>query len=134
MPEIKENLNIILEVNNHLVKEEDLSSKQTTSNQVMSRHITNDLINQFETNTNINYKNKLIERAIHWCLVNGFVVVPKYIHSNDLMCVTYLPFTLFPTPFKRTDVNQVMNLQPDINLLVSRIASSTQIIEKSLDK
>ena len=102
----------------------------------LKRNLINDLITKFDSDKSrdSNEKNKLVEKAIQWCLVNGFVVVPKYLKPTDLMCVTYLPFTLFPTPFKKNDFDKVIKLQPDINLLVSKIASSHQLIEKSLDK
>lgn len=102
----------------------------------LKRNVINDLITKFDSDKSrdSNEKNKLVEKAIQWCLVNGFVVVPKYLKPTDLMCVTYLPFTLFPTPFKKNDFDKVIKLQPDINLLVSKIASSHQLIEKSLDK
>lgn len=135
MPEKKANQNVILDTN--LQENTNLinSVKQQQTSMTTSRAILNKLVDEFESNTSLDpqTRNRLVERAIHWCLVNGFVVVPKHVHSSDLMCVTYLPFTLFPTPFRRGDFEQVIRLQPEINLLVSSIASSAQLIEKSLD-
>jgi hypothetical protein len=78
--------------------------------------------------------NKIIESAIHWSLVNGFVIVPKDRDETDLMVCTYLPFTLCPTPIRKRYFDQVMNLQPDINLLVNKIANSPQMVKTALEK
>ena len=104
---------------------------------VANRCISNPAANQFDqttANQSTSQRNKLVQRAVHWCLVTGFVVVPKQIRNEDALCVTYLPFTLMPTPFKRADFKQVFDLQPHINLLVSQLASSFSVIEKALDK
>ena len=78
---------------------------------------------------------KLVERAIHWCLVNGFVMVPKECARDGRgLVVTYLPFNLFPTGFKRHDFNQVIDLQSRINDLVYKIASSPSRLESALEK
>ncbi len=50
------------------------------------------------------------------------------------MVVSYLPFTLFPTPFKRAYYEQVFNLQPDINNLIYKIANSPDVIERNFKK
>ena len=64
----------------------------------------------------------------------GFVIVPKERKLNDSLVVTYLPFTLFPTPFKRIYYEQVFNLQPDINQLVYKLANSPLILERAFEK
>ena len=59
---------------------------------VQSRQISNPIVSKFEQHTakvSPSQRNKLVERAVHWCLVNGFAMVPKHIKSSDLMCVTY---------------------------------------------
>jgi hypothetical protein len=78
--------------------------------------------------------NKIIESAIHWSLVNGFVIVPKDRSETDLMVCTYLPFTLCPTPIRKSYFDQVMSLQPDINLLVNKIANSPELMKTALEK
>ena len=78
--------------------------------------------------------NKIVESAIHWSLVNGFVIVPKERSETDLMVCTYLPFTLCPTPIKKSYFEQVLHLQPHINSLVYRIANSHQTMKTALEK
>jgi hypothetical protein len=132
MPE--KDLNGSLETANHVLIKNMEPLKLPV---VVSRQISNTIVSRFEQDTandSHSQRNKLVERAVHWCLVNGFVMVPKHIKSNDLMCVTYLPFTLFPTPFRRADLKQVFDLQPQINMLVSKIASSSRLIENALGK
>jgi glutathione synthase len=77
--------------------------------------------------------NRIVESAIHWALVNGFVVVPKGRAETDLMVATYLPFTLCPTPLKQTYFRQVFDLQPNINQLVYKIANSPDIMERAFE-
>ena len=67
---------------------------------------------------------KIIQNAVHWSLVNGFVIVPTYLNSMDMISVTHLPFTLFPTPFKREHFNKVWNLQPTLSEIVYKLAKS----------
>ena len=78
--------------------------------------------------------NKIVEAAIHWSLVNGFVIVPKERSETDLMVCTYLPFTLCPTPIKKSYFEQVLHLQPHINSLVYKIANSHQTMKTALEK
>lgn len=67
---------------------------------------------------------KIVQNAVHWSLVNGFVVVPNYLNSLDMMSVTHLPFTLFPTPFKREPYNKIWDIQPTVSDVVFNIAKS----------
>ena len=78
--------------------------------------------------------NKIVEAAIHWSLVNGFVIVPKERSETDLMVCTYLPFTLCPTPIKKSYFEQVLHLQPHINTLVYKMANSYQTMKTALEK
>lgn len=88
-----------------------------------------------DTGSDAERMRKLVERAIHWCLVNGFVMVPKECARDGRgLVVTYLPFNLFPTGFKRHDFNQVIDIQPRINDLVYKIASSPSRLESALEK
>ena len=83
MPE--KDLNGSLEAVNHTSEPLKLSI-------VQSRQISNPIVSKFEQHTakdSPSQRNKLVERAVHWCLVNGFAMVPKHIKSSDLMCVTY---------------------------------------------
>ena len=50
------------------------------------------------------------------------------------MVVTYLPFTLFPTPFKRADFEQVTELQPHVNELMHKISNLEDFMDKSFKK
>jgi hypothetical protein len=50
------------------------------------------------------------------------------------MNVTYLPFTLFPTPFKRSNFENAFDLQVHINDLIYNLASSPSILEKAFEK
>ena len=77
---------------------------------------------------------RLVERAVHWCLVNGFVVVPREHAARAPSVVTYLPFNLFPTPFARDHYRQVCHLQPRLNELVHKLASEPARLEAALDK
>lgn len=67
---------------------------------------------------------KIVQNAVHWSLVNGFVVVPNYLNSLDMMSVTHLPFTLFPTPFEREPYNKIWDIQPIVSDVVFNIAKS----------
>lgn len=95
----------------------------------------NELVDSFELSSNNNEDEsnikKLIERAEHWCLVNGFVAIPKDRKLNELMHVSYLPFTLFPSPFSKIHFEQVFKLQPNINNLISNISNSAETLEKN---
>ncbi|RNA00504.1 glutathione synthetase-like isoform X2 [Brachionus plicatilis] len=100
------------------------------------RFITNNLVNRLEeklTSSKLEqFKiNKIIENAIHWCLVNGFVLVPKSRKQEELMVVTYLPFTLFPTPFNKNHFEQVIDLQPHVNELINKISNNDDFMQKS---
>lgn len=50
------------------------------------------------------------------------------------MVVTYLPFTLFPTPFKKAHFQQVIDLQPHVNELFNKISTNVDFMQKSFEK
>lgn len=50
------------------------------------------------------------------------------------MVVTYLPFTLFPTPFKKSHFQQVIDLQPQINEIFNKISTNYEFMQKSFEK
>ena len=112
----------------------DLKILNNNSNR---KYVLNELVNQLEINVmNENKReilkvNRIVENAIHWALTNGFVLVPRERSETDLMIVTYMPFTLYPSPFKRAHFEKVYKLQPHINELMYKIASSTQILERA---
>lgn len=66
--------------------------------------------------------------------LKGFVLVPKERKINDLMIVSYLPFTLFPTIFKRKHFDKAYHLQPHINELMYKLSKSEDILEKAFEK
>ena len=110
----------------------------TTNEETVSSH-KNDLIEKLDdfyaqSAFNKLKLNKIVESAIHWSLVNGFVVVPKERTENELMVCTHLPFTLCPTPIRRGYFQQVLALQPDINQLVYKIAKSPEFMKKAFEK
>lgn len=76
-------------------------------------------------------QNKIVQNAIHWALVNGFIVVPRGLNDQDLMAVTYLPFTLYPTTFRRKAYQKIDKLQPEINTLMYKIANSHKYMENN---
>jgi hypothetical protein len=61
--------------------------------------------------------------------IKGFVLVPRDRKQTDLMVVTHIPFTLYPSPFKRAHFEKITNLQPNINDLVYKIANNTDFME-----
>jgi len=113
-----------------------LNPKYTNSNMQLMNELSTQTINDMLDGDEIDtYKqtrlNKIVQNAIHWCLVSGFIVVPKGLTSSDLMTVTHLPFTLYPTPFKRKTYQKVVDLQPEINELMYKIANSKMYMEKN---
>lgn len=66
--------------------------------------------------------------------IKGFVIVPKDFKETDLPVCTFLPFTLTPTPLKREYFQQILDLQPKINQLIYKIASSPFLLQKALGK
>ena len=81
-----------------------------------------------------NKNNQLIQDAIHWALVNGFVVVPKSLTASDEMCITYMPFTLYPTPYCRKHFETVTTLQPTVNEITYKIAKSESFMKNIFQK
>lgn len=77
--------------------------------------------------------NRVLENAIHWCLVNGFVLVPKDRQLTEKLVVTYLPFTFLPSVIEREHFNQVVNLQPHINQVVYKLANSPDFLENAFE-
>lgn len=77
--------------------------------------------------------NRVLENAIHWCLVNGFVLVPKDRQLSEKLVVTYLPFTFLPSVIEREHFNQVANLQPHINQVVYKLANSPDFLETAFE-
>jgi hypothetical protein len=61
------------------------------------------------------------------------VSIPKDRKQTDPMYVSYLPFTLFPTPFRRSHFEQVFDLQPHINNLINKLSKSSDILEKNFE-
>jgi hypothetical protein len=55
--------------------------------------------------------------------------VPKTRLETDLMVVTHMPFTLYPSPFKKSHYEKVFKLQLHINELVHRLATSKETLE-----
>ena len=104
----------------------------------ISPNLFNELAVQLEKNLSDKKEvlkiNRIIENAIHWALVNGFVFIPKGRLETDLMVVTHMPFTLYPSPFKRAHFENVVKLQPQINELVYRIATTPSTLEKAFEK
>lgn len=93
--------------------------------------ITNEIVSMtmldYESNVSSYNKiriEKVVQNAVHWSLVNGFVLVPSYLNSLDMMSVTHLPFTLFPTPFKREPYNKIWDIQPTVSDVVFKVAKS----------
>lgn len=76
--------------------------------------------------------NNLVERAIHWALTNGFVLVPKGRPATELPVVSFMPFTIVPTPLERRHFDQICSLQPHVNELVRRLATSTDTLREAL--
>jgi hypothetical protein len=78
------------------------------------------------------------------CLINikikfrynclGFVLVPKTRLESDLMVVTYMPFTLYPSPFRRVLYEKAYKLQPHINELVHKLATSKETLELAFEE
>ncbi|CAF0731917.1 unnamed protein product [Brachionus calyciflorus] len=123
-----------MEINHSLLQNGDVQNglKSALKRNLLINYLVEELDEKIKSSNLEVFKiNKIIENAIHWCLVNGFVLVPKSRKEEDIMVVTYLPFTLFPTPFKRTHFEQVMNLQTQINELVFKISNSDDFMEKS---
>lgn len=112
-----------------------MKSSQTNNKPV----IHNELVSQLEASLakdslRVNQLNRIVENAIHWSLVNGFVLVPKDRKETDLMVVSYIPFTLFPSPIRRVLYDKVCNLQPKINRLMNKLANSEAIMRRALDE
>jgi hypothetical protein len=76
--------------------------------------------------------NNLIQRAIHWCMMSGFNAIPRTWTENDPIIVSFMPFTLFPSPLSRKHFDQIMNVQPHINKMVFKLARRPDLLEKAL--
>lgn len=63
------------------------------------------------------------------CL-HGFLVRPKEPKNSEL--VTYLPFTLFPTPIQRAAYYQAIEVQNHYNTLMDRVSQDTDFLEEAL--
>lgn len=103
-----------------------------TTNKLVQESFTfsNDSTDPYEK---VRYK-KVIQNAIHWCLVNGFLVVPRELKPTDPLSITYFPFTLYPSPLLSKHYDLVMNLQPTINDITYKIGSSINLMEKNFKK
>jgi len=96
----------------------------------LATQIIYDLLNTNETDTFKQIRlNKIVQSAVDWCLVNGLIVIPRGLTSSDLMTVTHLPFTLYPTPFKQHTYEKIANLQPEINQLMYKMANNHKYLE-----
>ena len=61
-------------------------TKQVLNRKIVSNYLTDDLDNKISTSKLELFKiNKVIENAIHWCLVNGKIVLVFKYYSNYLM-------------------------------------------------
>ncbi|KXN73261.1 glutathione synthase [Conidiobolus coronatus NRRL 28638] len=81
----------------------------------------------------------LINKATHWAIANGLVVVPPSVDSCDFQgktpyLVTPAPFALYPTPFPRTQYDLAVNIQPLFNKLVHNIANNLEFLEEKAKK
>uniref|UniRef100_A0A0A9YXE9 Glutathione synthetase n=1 Tax=Lygus hesperus TaxID=30085 RepID=A0A0A9YXE9_LYGHE len=71
-----------------------------------------------------------VEKAKDWGLMHGVAIRPfDTMNPNTL---TIAPHTLFPTPVPRKDFEELIRLQPALNLLMHKVAHDHKFLEQAL--
>ncbi|KAF7724278.1 hypothetical protein EC973_001179 [Apophysomyces ossiformis] len=74
--------------------------------------------------------------AIDWALAHGLVVRPtadKQIHFANASAVNHAPFTLYPSPFPRTEFEKAKGLQQSWNALIHKMSQDDDLIAEAME-
>ncbi|XP_030590524.1 glutathione synthetase-like [Archocentrus centrarchus] len=81
--------------------------------------------------TNPDKLNSFVDEAKDWALHHG-VIQRTCETPNSSEVVTYIPFTLFPTPVPEAAILQAMAVQTHFNTLVDKISQDSGFLEEAL--
>lgn len=73
---------------------------------------------------------ELTEKVKDWALMHGAGMRSKSNFSTDSLY--FAPFVLLPSPFPRKEFKKAVDLQPDLNELMHRVAHNRKFLTDSL--
>ncbi|KAK5583577.1 hypothetical protein RB653_005174 [Dictyostelium firmibasis] len=79
--------------------------------------------------------NELKEQGIDWAFANGLIMIKKPTEEeakNNVVSVTHVPFSLYPSKMNRKLFNEACELAKDYNLLVHNISKDYDFLQNTL--